>query len=81
MKMLSKYFTPWGVIIIAVLATVVWFVWAVEQAYADDIPVRAITAAQHSSCADMPRGSQEMEEERHECFRKLYGQGRWKRTD
>jgi hypothetical protein len=66
--------------IIVLVALVTWFLWCIEQARADDIPVRAITAAQHQLCADMPRGNQEMENGRKECYEKLYI-GQWRKAD
>ena len=83
MKMLrrpSPHFIMVVTIILGLTAVVVWFLWAIEQSHAEDIPTRAITAAGHAGCADMPRGSQEMEESRHECFKQLYA-GRWVSTD
>lgn len=59
-------------IITGLVVVVVWIFWAIEQAQADDIEPRAISAAQHSRCADMPRGNQQMEMERQECFNELY---------
>ena len=40
-----------------------WILWAIEQARANQVVVRAITPAEHCACAAMPRGNQEMEEE------------------
>ena len=84
MKMLRDRFTAPGLICIGLLIggtlLFAWFLWAIEQARAEDIPVRAVTAAQHEVCANMPRGSQEMEEERYGCFKRLY-EGWWTRTD
>ena len=76
MRWLRDTFTAPGLIAIGLLlgggALFFWFLWAIEQARAEDIPVRALTAAQHQVCADMPRGSQEMEDGRRQCFERLY---------
>lgn len=70
---MTSKFTIFGVTVIITLVLITaWFYWAIEKAYGDDIKPRAITAQMHQVCADMPRGNQEMEEERHECFKKLY---------
>lgn len=65
-------------IIIAMVWLTLWFVFAIEQAQAGELPTRAVSAAQHQVCDDTPRGSQEMEDGRIKCFRKLYAQGRIK---
>ena len=82
---LRETFTAPGLVAIGLLIgggmLFLWFLWAIEQAQADEVPVRAVTAAQHDRCMNLPRGSQEMEEERYGCFKKLYRQGRWSRTD
>lgn len=79
-KFMLDTFTLPGVIAIGLLAggslLFFWFLWAIEQAHADNIVPRAISAAQHERCMSMPRGSQEMEENRHGCFKALY-EGRW----
>lgn len=59
-------------IITGLVVVVVWIFWAIEQAQADNIEPRAISAAEHRRCADMPRGNQQMEMERQECFNELY---------
>ena len=59
-------------ILIGLLALTLWIMWATSQAYADTIEPRAISAADHRRCADMPRGNQQMEMERQECFNELY---------
>lgn len=58
-----------GIITMLVCITA-WMVWAISQAEAK--PISAISAADHSRCAAMPRGSQVMEMERQECFNELY---------
>jgi nitrogen fixation-related uncharacterized protein len=68
------------VLIGGAVAITLWFFWAIQQAQADDMPIRAVTAAQHAGCANMPRGSQEMENGRKQCFSELYGQGRYRLT-
>lgn len=84
MKILRDSFTAPGLIAIGLLIggalLFAWFVWAIEQAHADKPLARAISALEHDRCATMPRGSQEMEDSRHGCFKQLY-QGRWFRTD
>lgn len=80
MKSLSEWFTAPGLIAIGLLIggslLFFWFLFAIEQARAE--PPRAISAAQHQVCDDMPRGSQEMEDGRIKCFKDLYAQGRIK---
>jgi hypothetical protein len=82
MKSLSDVFTVPGLIAIGLLlggtAIFFWFLFAIDQARAEEVPIRAVTAAQHEACAMMPRGSQEMENGRIKCFNKLYAQGRFK---
>jgi len=74
--------TPQFVAVITIIAALVcivgWFFWAIEQARADQVPVRAVTAEMHEACASMPRGNQEMENGRIKCFKQLYGAGRVK---
>lgn len=83
-KLLFNNFTGPGTIAIGLLlggaALFTWFLWAIEQASADDMPIRAVTAAMHAKCADLPRGSQEMEDRRYECFNRLYGYSRYRIT-
>jgi len=76
----TPHFTVALTIIITLVAVVTWIFWCIEQARADDIPIRAITAAQHQVCANMPRGNQEMENGRKQCFEQLY-EGRWSRVN
>lgn len=83
MKTLHKIreaFTLPGLIAIGLLAggtlLFLWFLFVVEQAQADE--PRAVTAADHCACMTLPRGNQEMENERQKCFTKLYGTGRFK---
>ena len=82
-KLHSK--SPWLSIAIGLLGGGVclflWFLWVIGNAHAEEIQTRAVTAQMHAGCADMPHGNQEMEEKRYECFNKLYGQGRWVRTN
>lgn len=78
MKQYNKLsiFTAPGLIAVGLLiggaAIFFWFLWAIQQANAAEIPVRTISVEMHSSCADMPRGSQEMEDRRYGCFKELY---------
>lgn len=77
---------PYILTLLAILLTVlVLGAWIIYMAWAstidpDRVQVRAITAAEHGLCAAMPRGSQEMEEERHDCFKELYTKS-WTRVD
>lgn len=61
-----------GCVLIGLALLLAWFMWAISQAHADTIEPRAISAADHRRCADMPRGNQQMEMERQECFNELY---------
>ena len=75
-------FTAPGLIIIGLLiggtALFAWFLFAIEAAHAEDMPIRAVTAMQHEACMNMPRGSQEMEDGRQQCFEQLYAHRRVK---
>ena len=69
-------------ILLGVIGIAIWFIymaWA-STIDPDRVQVRAITAAEHAACADLPRGSQEMEERRHGCFKELYTD-RWTKVD
>ncbi len=74
MKWLRNTFTAPGLIAIGLLigGTLIffWFLWAIEQTR--DNYVRAVSQVQHEACAEMPRGSQEMEDRRYGCFKRLY---------
>lgn len=61
-------------ILTGVLALAVWIVYVVWASTVDPqrMRIRAISAAEHAACADLPRGSQEMEDRRHDCFKELY---------
>lgn len=78
MKQYNKLsmFTAPGLIAIGLLiggaAIFFWFLWAIEQANAEEEPIRAISVEMHAVCADMPNGSQEMEDRKHDCFKELY---------
>lgn len=59
--------------------------WLIYMIYAstlgpERVQVRAISAAEHAACAALPRGSQEMEDRRYDCFKTLYTPP-WTRTD
>ena len=79
---IRESFTLPGLIALGLLAggtiLFLWFLFVVEQAQATQASTRAITAADHCACMLMPRGSQEMENERQHCFTGLYGRGRFK---
>ena len=77
MKMsFSPHFTVVLPIIIGLIAVVTWLGWVTSQAHAE--PPRAISAAMHDVCKDLPRGSPLVENGREQCFDKLYGQGRFR---
>lgn len=61
-------------ILTGVLALAVWIIYMAWASTVDPqmTRVRAISAAEHAACADLPRGSQEMEDRRHDCFKELY---------
>lgn len=77
---------PYVLTLLAILlAVLVLGAWIIYMAWASTVDperaqVRAITAAEHAACADLPRGSQEMEERRHDCFKTLYTPP-WTRVD
>jgi nitrogen fixation-related uncharacterized protein len=68
--------TPAFTIAVTIIASLVavtwWFFWAIDQAQANDINLRALSAAQHNRCAAMPRGNQVTENARRACFDNLY---------
>lgn len=69
-------------ILLGVIGIAIWFIymaWA-STIDPDRVQVRAISAAEHAACAAMPRGSQEMEDRRYDCFKTLYTPP-WTRTD
>ena len=81
--MWRRNFTAPGLFVIATLLLGVALFFGLLKAIelnAASVRVRAITAAEHAQCADMPRGSQEMEDRRYDCFTELY-KGSWKRVD
>ena len=81
--MWRRNFTAPGLFVIATLLLGVALFFGLLKAIelnAASVRVRAITAAEHAQCAEMPRGSQEMEEERHDCFKQLY-RGSWEQVD
>lgn len=65
-------FTITLTVLAALVTIVLWIFWAIEQAQTEDIPARALTAAQHNRCATMPRGNQVTENARRACFDNLY---------
>lgn len=71
----------WSMIggVLALAAWIIYMVWA-STINPERTQVRAISAAEHAACADLPRGSQEMEERRHDCFKELYTP-RWTTAD
>ena len=69
----SKEFVAALITIAVVVITTVWIWWAISQAKP---AVRAVSDASHQVCGNMPRGSQEMENGRKQCFEQLYAFGR-----
>lgn len=69
-------------ILLGVIGIAIWFIYMAWASTIDParVQVRAITAAEHEFCAALPRGSQEMEERRHGCFKELYT-NRWTKVD
>ena len=61
--------------LLAVILGYLWFVTLLSTSYV--APARAVTASDVSSCADMPRGDQVLENTRLACFNELFGDGRW----
>jgi hypothetical protein len=84
--MANKQDYPYLLTLLAILTGVIGLAaWFIFMAWASTIDpdraqVRAITTAQHNRCAAMPRGSQEMEDRRHDCFVQLY-ESPWAFTD
>ena len=76
MRWIRANFTLFGVATIITLllaAGTIWILLAVHNYRLENIQVRALTAEDHAGCADKPRGTQEMENERLKCFRTTYG--------
>jgi uncharacterized membrane protein YccF (DUF307 family) len=63
-----------------ILALAIWLIYLIHASTINNVPVRAISAAEHAACATLPRGSQEMEDRRYDCFKTLYTPP-WTRTD
>ncbi len=74
-------FTPLGVITIGLLlggaAIFLWFLFTLNEYHKTHQAhqPRAISAADHAACADMPRGDMPSEYRRQACFDSLYDDG------
>jgi hypothetical protein len=80
--MKKSYIVTLLTILLTVLGTAAWIIYMAWASTVDParVQVRAISAAEHAACAALPRGSQEMEERRHGCFKELYTES-WTKVD